>query len=151
MNKLKIGLLALTLLLATPLGLQKVNTNFTPDLREVNCLAQNIYHEARGEPIEGQLAVAQVTINRVRIGSWGSSVCKVVYAPSQFSWTLNKHKQIKNTQSWNTSVAIANEVLSGRAHLANFNALYFHTRQVRPKWRRGKQKVTTIGNHIFYT
>jgi len=95
--------------------------------------------------------VAQVVLNRLRIGSWGSSVCKVVYAPSQFSWTLDKRKRVKNTKAWDTSLAVATEVLNGRAHLPNFNALYFHTHQVHPRWRRGKQIVTVIGNHIFYT
>ena len=53
----------------------------------VICLALNIYHEARGEPIEGQRAVASVTLNRTLDPRWPSTVCGVVYDPQQFSWT----------------------------------------------------------------
>lgn len=153
MNKLKIGISVIVLLstLNLPVGVGELGSASTPNPRDVACLARNIYHEARGEPVEGQIAVAQVTVNRVRTGDFGNSICKVVYAPRQFSWTLDKNKRVKNDKAWDTSVAIANEVLNGRAHLPNFNALYFHTKQVRPSWKRGKRIVTTIGNHIFYS
>lgn len=151
MNKLKTGMLAVALAASLQVGVGELNSPSTPNPEDVRCLAKNIYYEARGESVEGQIAVAQVTLNRVRTGDFGSSICKVVYAPSQFSWTLDKRKKVKNNKAWDTSVAVANEVLNGRAHLQNFNALYFHTRQVRPKWRHKKQIVTTIGNHIFYT
>ena len=151
MNKLKTGVLVLSLAATMQLGTGELRTASTPRAQDITCLAKNIYHEARGEPIEGQIAVAQVTLNRVRTGDFGASICKVVYAPRQFSWTLDKRKQVKNDKAWDTSLAIANEVLTGRAHITNFNALYFHTRQVKPKWKRSKQFVTTIGNHIFYS
>lgn len=139
------------LVLTTRAGLVEFEPIFIPNQADVNCLAKNIYHEARGESIRGQIAVAQVTVNRARSGNFGSSICKVVYAPKQFSWTLDRRKRVKNIKAWNTSVAVANEVLNGRARLQNFDALYFHTRQVHPRWRHSKQIVTTIGNHIFYT
>jgi spore germination cell wall hydrolase CwlJ-like protein len=151
MNKLKTGILVIALAVTAQLELGELNSQSTPSPKDVACLARNIYHEARGESVEGQIAVAQVTINRLRAGKFGSSLCKVVYAHKQFSWTLDKKKKIKDDKAWEISKAVANEVLKGKAHLPNFNALYFHTRQVSPKWRRGKQVVTTIGNHIFYT
>lgn len=120
-----------------------------PKQAEVVCLAKNIYHEARGEPIEGQIAVAQVTINRVHSGEFQSSICKAVYADKQFSWTA-KPATVKDRKAWSTAMIIATAVLTKSIHLPDFKALYFHTKQVRPKWSRTKRVVAQIGNHIFY-
>ena len=140
-------MLAITL----QLGVGELETQTTLRSQDVHCLAKNIYMEARGEPVEGQIAVAQVTINRVRSGAFGSSICKVVYAKNQFSWTLDKRKKVTSNKEWDASMALAVNVLSGKSHIPNFNALYFHTKQVRPKWAKSKTKVTTISNHIFYS
>ena len=59
----------------------------TVDSKQHECLAMNIYHEARGERMEGQIAVAQVTLNRAAHEEWPSTICDVVYQPKQFSWT----------------------------------------------------------------
>ena len=133
------------------LGVGELETTTTPRPQDINCLAKNIYHEARGEPVEGQIAVAQVTLNRVRSGEFGSSICKVVYAKNQFSWTLDKRKKVKSTKEWDASMALAIEVLKGNSQIPNFNALYFHTKHIRPKWAKSKTKVTIIANHIFYS
>jgi spore germination cell wall hydrolase CwlJ-like protein len=117
---------------------------------EIECLARNVYHEARGEPLEGQIAVAQVTVNRVESGEFQSSVCRAVYADRQFSWTISKTKKIKDTKAWEASVAIATAVLTKSVHLPDFKALYFHTKQVKPRWNRNKRVLAVIGNHIFY-
>jgi spore germination cell wall hydrolase CwlJ-like protein len=118
---------------------------------DIDCLARNIYHEARGESIEGQLAVAQVTVNRVRSGKFQPTVCGVVHAHRQFSWTLDKRKKIKDSKAWQASKVIARAVLTQNIRLPNFEALYFHTHQVKPRWNRNKQVVAVIGNHIFYS
>lgn len=119
--------------------------------RELNCLAENIYHESRGEPIRGQIAVAQVTINRVlHTTEFNSSICKVVHAKAQFSWTLDKTKKIKNNHEWQKAKALAQSILDGYNRIPNFNALYFHTTQIKPKWSRTKQIVARIGSHVFY-
>jgi spore germination cell wall hydrolase CwlJ-like protein len=118
---------------------------------DILCLAKNIYHEARGEPLEGQIAVAQVTLNRVQSPRYHNSVCGVVYAYRQFSWTLDKSKKIKDRKAWKASVDLATAVLTKSIHLPHFPALYFHTPQVNPRWNRGKQVVARIGNHIFYS
>lgn len=119
--------------------------------REANCLAENIYHEARSEPIEGQVAVAQVTLNRMQHDTkFKSSICGVVYEKAQFSWTLNKVRSIKELQAWEQSKKLAKAVLDGYARIPNFNALYYHTDYVNPKWNRGKTIITKIGSHIFY-
>jgi len=153
MNKLKIGILVVGLLTSIKLGIAEYGylSMSQPKPQDIACLAKNIYMEARGEPIEGQIAVAQVTLNRLNSGSFGSSICKVVYAYKQFSWTLNSSRKVKSNKEWEGSVAVATAVLKGSVHLPKFNALYFHTRQVKPYWARTRTQVATIANHIFYS
>jgi N-acetylmuramoyl-L-alanine amidase len=152
MNKIKIGMLLASLLTTITLGTASVNVSMLQSAKksEIECLARNVYHEARGEPLEGQIAVAQVTVNRVESGEFQSSVCRAVYADRQFSWTISKTKKIKDTKAWEASVAIATAVLTKSVHLPDFKALYFHTKQVKPRWNRNKRVLAVIGNHIFY-
>lgn len=122
----------------------------TQKSRELICLAKNIYFESRGEPFHGKIAVAQVTLNRVNHKTeFHSTICGVVYANKQFSWTANK-LSIRDSQAWAESLKIAQAVLHGSLRLSNFDALYFHTKQVKPYWRKTKTVVRVIGNHIFY-
>jgi len=122
----------------------------TQKSRELLCLAKNIYFESRGEPFHGKVAVAQVTLNRVNHETdFHSTVCGVVYAAKQFSWTANK-TQVHDTAAWNESLKIAYAVMAGTLRIPDFNALYFHTKQVKPQWRKTKKIIRTIGNHIFY-
>jgi len=118
--------------------------------QDIECLAKNIYHEARGEPFHGQVAVALVTVNRVASGSFQNTVCKVVYANRQFSWTLDKNKKIRDSKAWASAVEVATAVLSRQVYNPDFTAVYFHTKQVRPKWAKTKIVTARIGNHIFY-
>lgn len=153
MKTLKITVLVLGLASALTLG---TAFHARPGLQhakpqDVDCLAKNIYHEARGESLHGKIAVAQVTVNRVKSGLFQPTVCGVVYAPSQFSWTLDKRKRVRDQRAWEASVSIARAVLTQAVHLPNFPALYFHTHQVNPRWNRDKQVVARIGNHIFYS
>jgi spore germination cell wall hydrolase CwlJ-like protein len=117
---------------------------------DIECLARNVYHEARNQPIAGQIAVAQVTVNRVRSGEFQSSICSAVYAYSQFSWTLKPYV-VNDRKAWEASVAIATAVLTNSSSLPDFKALYYHTKQVRPKWAKTKKLVAVIGDHIFYS
>jgi len=124
---------------------------FNATERDVACLAENIYHEARGESVKGQIAVAQVTINRANhFTQFKSSICGVVYEKAQFSWTLDKHKKIRDYAKWRQVQALARSVLDGYHHIPNFNALYYHTHAVNPRWNRNKQIIATIGSHVFY-
>ena len=152
MNKIKIGTLLATLLATITLGTASINAPLLQSAKktDIDCLARNVYHEARGEPIEGQIAVAQVTVNRVESGEFQSSICRAVYANRQFSWTNTKPKKIKDIKAWEASVAIATAVLTKSVHLPDFKALYFHTKQVKPYWNRDKRVLAVIGNHIFY-
>jgi spore germination cell wall hydrolase CwlJ-like protein len=136
------------------MALLSLNTRANSDelsKSDLYCLAENIYHESRGEPIQGQFAVAQVTLNRVNSKKFQKTICEVVYAPKQFSWTNNKNIQILEAQAWLTSLVIAQVVvLTHSSTKPKFNATHFHTKQVNPYWNRKKKKVAVIGNHIFY-
>lgn len=121
--------------------------------KETACLTRNVYHEARGEPYAGKLAVAQVTWNRVESRQWGTSVCKVVYAPSQFSWTADPSKRFKSPRNadWLTSERIVSDYTQGLRVTKLDDATYFHaTRLGRPQWTRNLKKRLAIGNHVFY-
>ena len=114
-----------------------------------DCLAKNIYYEAGIEPIEGKYAVAQVTINRLMAQRWGNSICKVVHAPSQFSWTLRKQHMPKGP-GWVESQFVAAAVLSGARVRPLLTAHHYHADYVRPKWASRVAKIQQIGRHIFY-
>ena len=117
---------------------------------ELLCLAKNIYYEARGEPMHGKIAVAQVTLNRVTHRTeFQSSICGVVYAKHQFSWTMGPHREPRG-DAWREAQALAKAVIIGTAHLPDFKALYFHSLTVKPQWNKTKELVARIGNHIFY-
>ena len=117
---------------------------------ELLCLAKNIYYEARGEPTRGKIAVAQVTLNRVTHRTeFQSSICGVVYAKHQFSWTMAAHREPRGP-AWHEAQELAKAVIIGTAYLPNFKALYFHNLTVQPQWNKTKELVARIGNHIFY-
>lgn len=124
------------------------------DLKELSCMAKNIYHEARSEPIDGQIAVAVVTINRVAHPDFPDSVCDVVYQRNkrvcQFSWVCEGKKVVRDQQSYQVALNIARLVLEGDKYIDKLsNALYYHADYVRPRWGH-KTKVAKIGRHIFY-
>ena len=148
----KIATFLAALLITTNLG---IATKTRPEIvkakaQDVECLAKNIYHEARGEPFHGQVAVALVTVNRVASGLFQNSICKVVYAHRQFSWTLDKNKKVRDSKAWASAVEIATAVLSRKIYQPDFTAVYFHATQVRPVWAKTKTIIARIGNHIFY-
>ena len=116
--------------------------------KEVTCLARNIYHESRSEPIKGQIAVALVTLNRTKHEDYPSTICGVVYDKGQFSWTSGP-KRIMEKAAWKSAVQLAEAVLEGNITLPNFNALYFHNVSIRPKWKT-QVRPQRIGNHVFF-
>lgn len=109
------------------------------------CLALNIYHEARGEPMIGQLAVAMVTLNRAKRNF--RRVCEIVFKPHQFSWT-NKASVITEPKAFKLAQAIARNAFQ----LTDFTAgaIYYHRAGVYPHWATTKIRVGRWGNHIFY-
>ena len=120
--------------------------------KDINCLAKNIYFEAGTEPMLGKLAVAQVTINRVKVGHWGDTVCDVVNAKDQFSWTNKDDQSIdKDSLTYKDSVSAARKALSERRRLRVLrHALFYHADYVRPNWADRTQKIGQIGTHVFY-
>ena len=114
----------------------------------VLCLAMNIYHEARGEPIAGQRAVAAVTLNRVDSRRWPNTLCAVVMQHRQFSWTQD-HLSDEMTDASARTIAyqIAWEALEmPRAN----DATHYHATHIRPYWADSLVEIGTIGNHTFY-
>jgi spore germination cell wall hydrolase CwlJ-like protein len=118
--------------------------------KDVECLTKNIYYEAGVENRTGKYAVAHVTVNRLHAKKWGNSLCKVVYAKKQFSWTLNKKLPKPNQQLWEESNQIALEVINGARIRGLENSLYYHADYVKPKWVSQDQYQMTIGHHLFY-
>ena len=124
-------------------------------MREVECLARNIYFEAGGEPRAGKIAVAEVTMNRVKSRQFPRTVCGVVNQKHkgicQFSWVCEGKRSIRNQGAWRESRAIAENILiSKRKYGIIGNAIYFHANYVDPAWSAEKKLIAQIGNHIFY-
>lgn len=128
------------------------------DDSSVDALACNIYFESRGENINGQMAVGFVTLNRLKRDGYPETVRKVVYQPSQFSWTLVKSGfVVRDPDSWK----VAQDISKFLYGIRNNEALYknldpthgatnFHTNKSNPYWRKFFTKTATIGYHIFY-
>lgn len=114
--------------------------------KDVVCIAQTIYHESRGEPLEGQIAVASVVLNRTNHKQFPDTVCGVVYQKYQFSWTLDKKKR----QFDKKSLELAKKVYTGEIADNTNGALYFHGKQINPKWNKNMLKVKSVGNHVFF-
>lgn len=117
--------------------------------READCLAKAVYFESKGEPLNGQLAVAEVILNRAKSGRFASTLCGVVKQPSQFSFVRGGgFPPIVNQAMWRQAVGVAQVAMNGLWESSAPNALFFHARRVSPNW--GKKHVATVGNHIFY-
>ncbi|UUZ75417.1 cell wall hydrolase [Polaromonas sp. P1(28)-13] len=120
------------------------------------CLAINIFHESRGEPVMGQYAVALVTLNRA--GGDHDKVCEVVKARKQFSWTTGLVKSGKvvpkglprDEDAWNKAQIIANVTLSGRMRDFTKGSTFYHATRVRPYWTSAMVMTKQVGRHIFY-
>ena len=117
---------------------------------ELRCLAGAIYYEAKGEPLAGQLAVAEVIINRARSGRFPRSLCGVVTQPGQFSFVRGGAIPAVNPTlgQWRTAMAVAQVALGDAWESPASSAMFFHARYVTPSW--SKPRVASIGNHVFY-
>lgn len=110
------------------------------------CLAMAVYHEARGEPLPGQVAVAHVVLNRVASPRWPDSVCAVVTQPRQFSFRWSAPRE---TGAWRRAVAVAAAALAGRSQDPTGGALYFHRAGLRLAWT-AHLTPRRIGRHVFW-
>lgn len=126
--------------------------------RDVYWLAMNIYHEARGESVEGMYAVGIVTMNRLKDEEYPKTVERVVKQKNQFSWFRKKKSNVADdVESWAQCKQIARDILEGRDSRTYLkvkrrlgNAIFYHANYVRPSWSHRKQFVTRIDNHLFY-
>lgn len=124
------------------------------DPEQQRCMAMNIYHESRGEVLEGQIAVAHVTANRVNHKQWPNTICEVVYQDKQFSWThLIKDQTPKNNKLWNQALVIARDVMIGNTVDPTNGSVFYHANYVNPSWAKQSSLDVSkvIGVHIFYT
>lgn len=126
---------------------------------ELRCLAENVYYEGRGEPLEGQYAVAEVTMNRVASPRFPDTVCGVVHERrldplrgryvGAFSWTELDLRPPAG-QAWLRAWEVAETVHDGRHPPALPAALHYHATTIVPRWAHGQTPLARIGNHIFY-
>ena len=120
--------------------------------REKTCLIRNVFYESGNEPYLGKIGVAQVTWNRVKYGKWGQDICRVVYAPGQFSWTVEVHKRNSRIggPGWEDTVQAVEDFVNGTRVAKLENSMFFHASYVRPNWHTWADRIKQIGNHIFY-
>lgn len=130
--------------------------------KQVMCLAENIYYESAHEPINGQVAVAMVTLNRVKSDEFPNTICGVVKEVKhkgvcQFSWYCEGKKPMayltrNDEMLYNGIINLAVDVYANYDKMddPSNGALFYHANYVRPVWRKKMDKVAVIGNHIFY-
>lgn len=127
---------------------------------DLMCLARNIYHEARGEPIAGQYAVAEVTLNRVDSRHFPDTVCEVVYEKrydpvrnrlvGAFSWTEFDFVAEPRGREWERAKRAAEAIYDEQHEPALPGALFYHADSIEPRWAKTKEPLAKIGSHIFY-
>jgi spore germination cell wall hydrolase CwlJ-like protein len=125
----------------------------TPRGAEEDCLAAAVYFEARGESLEGQLAVAEVVMNRAASGRYPSTNCGVVRQPAQFSFVRRGiiPRADRGSAAWRKAVAIARIAQAGDHRLLPTDVLWYHANYVSPRWCHRLARNTRIGVHIFYS
>jgi hypothetical protein len=127
---------------------------------DLQCLAENIYFEARGEPLDGQRAVAEVTLNRTRSPYFPHTICAVVHETqwdplrrrfvAHFSWTELGALSEPTGPAWKQALTVASAAYDDTYMPVVPGALFYHAVSIRPDWARTKTAVATIGNHVFY-
>ncbi|CAN0511496.1 unnamed protein product [Laminaria digitata] len=127
--------------------------------RDLHCLAQNIYHEARGEPMVGKVAVAHVVLNRVADRRWPRQICSVIKQGGykrlhrcQFSWWCDGRSDTpRDRAAWKESLHVAKMIKKGVINDPTNGALWYHALSVSPSWAKKLDRYTRIGQHVFYT
>jgi spore germination cell wall hydrolase CwlJ-like protein len=121
---------------------------------EWQCLTEALYFEARGESLDGQIAVAEVILNRKDSGLYPGTVCGVVKQRGgggcQFSYVCDGKKKMRERDAADLAGRIARAMLDGAPRLLTDGATHFHTRHVRPGWSKRFAHTTSIGAHLFY-
>ena len=117
------------------------------------CLSMNIFFEARDQSLAGQVAVAQITMNRVESPHYPNTVCGVVNQYKQFSWYWDGKSDVpKEAVAWNRAQMVASGVLAGSGHadLWDVNITHYHALTVQPYWINSMQLIAQIDDHKFY-
>jgi len=121
---------------------------------EANCIAVAVYHEARGESLEGQLAVAKVIMNRAASGKYPTSWCGVVKQPWQFSFVNPRSGYMpsvdQGSASWRKALGVTRLAVANAVQSVPTDCLWYHADYVAPSWGRRLTRVEKIGAHIFY-
>jgi len=153
---LALACLVLSVLCVLPATAQE--PDFVAYSKDVKCLATAIYFEARGEPVAGQAAVAQVVLNRLRSDRYPKSVCGVVYQNAQarnrcqFSFACDGKSDVpREAAAWSRARNVAADALAHRREVwAVGDATLYHARYVSPTWAPKVTLVSSIGQHMFY-
>lgn len=133
-----------------PVAEKPARARYNASEREIDCLVSAVYHEARGEPLQGRVAIVEVILARRDSGKWPKNACGVISQKSQFSFVNGGHiPKIagKDRQGFRTLVM---RVLSGELSSPARGATYFHASHARPSWRHEMRRVSQIGRHFFY-
>ena len=119
---------------------------------QAQCIAVAVYHEARGETLEGQLAVARVIMNRAASSRYPDSWCGVVKQPWQFSFVRNRRMPPvdEGSTSWRNALGITRLAINNAVPTLSNDVLWYHANYVAPSWGRRLTRVSQIGAHIFY-
>jgi len=153
-NYLKYAIVLLTLVWCNPAEaktheLIQTHEKIEYSAAELKCLTENIYYEAKSLDKTGKVAVAQVTLNRMKDPHFSKSICGVINQKNQFSWAKKRNK-LCSGKEWEDSKEVAKEVING-LRLANFDkALFYHATYCHPKWNN-LTLFAVIGQHKFYT
>lgn len=148
--------LAPSLMLAAAAMLADAGVDTTYDAKALSCLALNVYHESRGEPIEGQLAVAHVTLNRAQSTGHPDDICSVVTetrgASCQFGWWCDGRSIVpRNETVFKRSLRVALDAMTGAAEDPTDGATFFvSSRLGRPGWTRRLTQTAEISGHVFF-
>jgi spore germination cell wall hydrolase CwlJ-like protein len=118
--------------------------------RSIDCLARNVYYEARSETLLGQYAVAEVTMNRRGSLGYPKTVCEVVYQKDAFSWTGMRNLAEPSGPSWQRARKVAQDVYYGRRTMELQGATHYHATYVKPDWSGERERIARIGRHVFY-
>ena len=140
------------------------------DYNQLECLALNVYHEARGESIEGQIAVSQVVLNRVADRRFPNTICDVIYQGQISQWFLEAKGEIvplrnrcqfswwcdgrsdspKDMRSWGLALEVASGVMRNQYPDLAHGAMWYHASYVDPSWRHSLKYITSVDEHLFY-
>jgi spore germination cell wall hydrolase CwlJ-like protein len=115
--------------------------------RNITCMADAMYHEARGETVRGKIAVGYVIINRINRG-YGSDPCEIVSAKNQFSWFRKRRGTIRENDKWIECYELCKYLIVNQPQDPTNGSIFFHGKTINPNWKY--KRTVIIGNHIFY-